>query len=318
MPDEAVVVDADGHTMEPDDLWAARMDRRRWGDWIPRKVVEDDVYEIYYAGGAVRGGGRELQDAMAAAVGMTPKQFHDMLQSLRVPGGHDPDARVGDMDRDGIDVAVVYPSTALFFGPADPIDAFHDVEFVLDCQRAYNDWVAEYCAAHPRRLFAMGAVPLQTPDLAVVEAERAVQELGLQGVFVRPSAYVDELPLNHAVYDRFWAACQKFRLVAESENMMITNMAMDELHGGSGLGQAVGNTVDMVVTIGRLLMGGVCERFPRLRFLFLESGGGWMPTQLERMDEQVKAFPLDTRWVTLLPSEYFGIKAWTASNRAES
>jgi predicted TIM-barrel fold metal-dependent hydrolase len=235
------------------------------------------------------------------------------------------------MDRDGIDVAVLYPSTALFFGPDDPIDAFHDVEFVLDCQRAYNDWVAEYCAAHPRRLFAMAGVPLQAPDLAVMEAERAVRERGLQGVFVRPSAYVEELPLNHSVYDPFWAACQnldvpvafhpgvhvdtpgacrKFRLVAESENMMVTNMAMDELHGGSGLGQAVGNTVDMIVTLGRLLMGGVCERYPRLRSLFLESGGGWIPTQLERMDEQVKAFPLEKRWLSLLPSEYFRRQCW--------
>ena len=92
--------------------------------------------------------------------------------------------------------------------------------------------------------------------------------------------------------------------------MMVTNMAMDELHGGSGLGQAVGNTVDMIVTLGRLLMGGVCERFPRLRFLFLESGGGWIPTQLERMDEQVKAFPLEKRWLSLLPSEYFRRQCW--------
>jgi predicted TIM-barrel fold metal-dependent hydrolase len=92
--------------------------------------------------------------------------------------------------------------------------------------------------------------------------------------------------------------------------MMVTNMAMDELHGGSGLGQAVGNTVDMIVTLGRLLMGGVCERYPRLRFLFLESGGGWIPTQLERMDEQVKAFPLEKRWLSLLPSEYFRRQCW--------
>jgi len=64
-------------------------------------------------------------------------------------------------------------------------------------------------------------------------------------------------------------------------------------------------TVDMIVSVGRLLMGGVCERFPKLRFLFLESGGGWMATQLQRMDEQVKAFPLERRWLSLLPSEYF-------------
>src|SRR5262249_33627489 len=47
-----------------------------------------------------------------------------------------------------------------------------------------------------------------------------------------------------------------------------------------------------------------------LRFLFLESGGGWIPTQLERMDEQVKAFPLEKRWLSLLPSEYFRRQCW--------
>jgi uncharacterized protein len=150
-------------------------------------------------------------------------------------------------------------------------------------------------------------------------------------VFIRPSAYLfggggEELPLNHRAYDSFWAACQdldvpvalhpgvhvdtpgacrKFGLVATTGNIMLSNMARDEMHGGSALGQAVGNTVDMIVSMGRLLMGGVCERFPRLRFLFLESGGGWIPTQLERMDEQVKAFPLEKRWLSLLPSEYF-------------
>jgi predicted TIM-barrel fold metal-dependent hydrolase len=328
---EQLVVDADGHTMEPDDLWVERMDHMRGGDWIPRKVVEDEVYETTYVGGVVRGGGRELQDAMAAAVGMTAREFHDLLASLRVPGGYDPHARVADMDRDGIDVAVVYPSLGLFFGPSDPIPALHDIDFVTDCQRAYNEWVAEYCAAYPSRLFAMAAVPLQDVDRAVAEAERAVGKLGLKGVFIRPSAYIDELPLNHSVYDRFWAACQDldvpvtlhpgvhvdtpgacrtFKLVAESENMMVTNMAMDELHGGSGLGQAVGNAVDMIVSLGRLLMGGVCERFPRLRLLFLEAGGGWIPTQLQRMDEQVKAFPLEKRWLTLLPSEYFRRQCW--------
>jgi predicted TIM-barrel fold metal-dependent hydrolase len=92
---------------------------------------------------------------------------------------------------------------------------------------------------------------------------------------------------------------------------------MDELHGGSGLGQAIGNTVDMVVTLGRLLMGGVCERFPTLRLLFLESGGGWVPTQLQRMDEQVEAFPLEQRWLSLLPSEYFRRQCWVCFEAEE-
>ena len=333
-----LVVDADGHTMEPDDLWVERMDAGKWGDWIPRKVVEDEVYETIYAGGVIRVGGRELRDELARKVGKTPRELYEMLQSLRIPGGHDPHARLADMDRDGIDVAVMYPSLALFFGPLDPIPAFQDVEFVTACQRAYNDWVAEYCAAAPTRLFAMAAVPLQDPERAVAEAERAVNGLGLRGAFIRPSAYVDELPLNHSVYDRFWAACQdldvpvalhpgvhvdtpgacrKFGLVRESENMMLVNSAVDERYGGSGLGQAVGNTADMIVTLGRLLMGGACERFPRLRLLFLEAGGGWIPTQLQRMDEQVEAFPLERRWLSLLPSEYFARQCYAGFEAEE-
>jgi predicted TIM-barrel fold metal-dependent hydrolase len=222
---------------------------------------------------------------------------------------------------------------AMFFGPCDPIPALRDIEFVADCIRAYNDWIAEFCSAAPERLFGVAAVPLQDPERAVHELERAVEQLGLCGAFIRPSAYVDELPLNHPVYDPFWAACQdldvpvglhpgvhvdtpgacvKFGLVEQSENLLVSNMAMNELHGGSGLGQAVGNTVDMVVTLGRLLMGGVCERFPRLRILVLESGGGWVPTQLQRMDEQVKAFPLEQRWLSMLPSEYFARQCWVS------
>ena len=155
----------------------------------------------------------------------------------------------------------------------------------------------------------------------------------MRGVFARPSAYVDELPLNHSAYDDFWStcerlhmpvafhpgvhvdtpgACRKFDLVAPSENTTVTNMAMDEIHGGSALGQAVGNVVDMVVTMGRVLMGGVCERFPNLRLVFLESSGGWMPSMLERMDEQVQAFPLERRWLSLLPSEYFARQCYVS------
>ena len=123
LQDGTLVVDGDGHVMEPEDLWTARMDASRWGDWIPHKESDHETYETIYTGGAIRGGGRELQYQMAEAVGMTPKEFYDLLASLRRPGGYDPDARVVDMDADGIDAAVLYPSQAMFFGPNDPIPA---------------------------------------------------------------------------------------------------------------------------------------------------------------------------------------------------
>jgi predicted TIM-barrel fold metal-dependent hydrolase len=331
---QALVVDGDGHIMEePNEIWTPeRIDHERWGDWIPRKEVADEIYETVYVGGVVRGGGKELHDQMAAAVGMSPREFYDLLEGLRRPGGHDPAARLADLDADGIDAAVLYPSQAMFFGPVDEIPALRDNAFVADCLHAYNEWLAEFCTAAPDRLFGVAGVPLQDVERAVGEVHAAVAS-GLRGVFIRPSAYVDELPLNHRVYDPFWSACEelgvpvafhpgvhvdtpgacrKFDLVAVSENQVVTNMAMDEIHGGSALGQAVGNPVDMIVTMGRMLMGGVCERFPRLKLVFLESSGGWVPSILERMDEQVQAFPLERRWLSLLPSEYFARQCYVS------
>ena len=173
MAREALVVDGDGHVMEPEDLWTSRMDADRWGDWIPHKETDNETYETIYTGGVIRGGGSELQYQMADAVGMTPKEFYDLLESLRRPGGYDPNARVVDMDADGIDAAVLYPSQAMFFGPNDLIPALHDIDFVTDCIRAYNDWIAEYCAAHPTRLFGVAGTPLQDIDARRRRSARA-------------------------------------------------------------------------------------------------------------------------------------------------
>jgi predicted TIM-barrel fold metal-dependent hydrolase len=180
--DGMLMVDGDGHVFEPEDVWTDRMDAAKWGDWIPRKVLEDDVYETIYVGGEIRGGGRELTDEMAAAVGMTAAEFYDLTAPLRVPGGAEPDARIEALDVDHVDAAVLYPSMALFFGPSDPIPALHDLDFVTDCIRAYNEWIADFCAAHPKRLFGVAGAPLQDVDRAVAETRRACGELGLRGV----------------------------------------------------------------------------------------------------------------------------------------
>ncbi|MEX0664108.1 MAG: amidohydrolase family protein [Acidimicrobiia bacterium] len=347
---DALVIDGDGHLMEPPDMWTARMDAGTWGDDIPHFDAEG----TFSIGGVTRIGGPGINEEVARINGVTVEElfasYARTMSSTDMSGGHDPHARIKAMDADGLDVAVVYPTKSLQFGPCDPIPLIRDnVDFVLDCHRAYNDWASEYCAAYPDRIFAIAAVPLQDIDLAVAEAERAVNMLGMKGIAIRPSAYQfagparsgtgipgagpsgrsplqDDLPFSNRVYDPFWAACQdldvpvglhpiahvdtpganrKFGLLRDSPSLNMTNSASDENHGGSALGQAIGNPVDMIVSMGRLLMGGVCERFPRLRFVFLESGGGWCATQLERMDEQIEAFPLEGRRLSLMPSEYF-------------
>ena len=99
-----------------------------------------------------------------------------------------------------------------------------------------------------------------------------------------------ERPWNHPCYDPLWSLCEEldvpialhpathvdfpnavrlFDLINREANISINNRGTDELHGGGAISHAVGAPVDAIVAMGRFILGGVCERFPRLRILFL-------------------------------------------------
>ena len=87
-----------------------------------------------------------------------PATFRPLADAL--PGGSDPMARLRDMDAEGIDQAVLYPTIGLYFSVVD------DPAAAVALAAAYNDWLAGYCAADPRRLFGAAMLPLQDPDAA--------------------------------------------------------------------------------------------------------------------------------------------------------
>lgn len=325
------IVDADGHVFEPHDLWVNRMDAKRWGDDIPRYVPEDDDgIESWYFGGVQRFHGTGI---FGCSAGFDPDEL--IARSWKYTEGHaagwDPVERVRVLDEEGIDLSILYPTMAILFGPLDEIPIIRDPEFVLACQRAYNDWVADYCRSHPDRLAAVATVPIQDIPLALAETRRAREKLGLCGVMLRSAAPHEGIPFNHPDFDPFWNLCQEldlavalhpathtdfpnavrqFDLIGRDKNVSRNNRGTDELHGGGAISHAVGAPVDAIVSLGRLLMGGVCERFPRLRFLILEAGGGWAPAILHTMDEEIRARAHERRWLSMLPSEYFKRQMW--------
>jgi len=219
----------------------------------------------------------------------------------------------------------------MFFGPCDEIPGLRDTAFVADCQRAYNDWLADFCAVD-RRACRCGGRAVADVARRVARGRARGRAWAGRAVFVRPSAYVGRASAQPSRDDDFWSTCQelgvpvafhpgvhvdtpgacrKFGLVAISENATITNMAMTRFHGGSALGQAVGNPVDMIVTMGRVLMGGVCERYPRLKLVFLEraAGGCLHCSNAWRAGRRI---PLERRWLSLLPSEYFARQCYVS------
>ncbi|MHB8439362.1 MAG: amidohydrolase family protein [Acidimicrobiales bacterium] len=329
------VVDADSHVIEPVDLWTDRMDGKRWGNWIPRT---DPTTGWHYVGGQARRAGLESLRRASAFSGVAVERIAENVDRTRhARTATDPAERLGHMDEAKIDAAVLYPGDALFFGPDDRIEALGNAEFVRDCQRAYNDWLSEYCSADPDRLFGVALVPLQDIGLAIGEAVRALDH-GLRAVVVRPSPYIGELPLSHSIYDPFWSVCQelnmtvafhsgvhsdtpgasrKFGLVVDDPDITVVQNTVSAIYAGAGLGHTVGGTVDTMVTMARLIMGGVCERYPGLRFLFLETGAGWLPSVLERLDRQVEELPLEGENLTMAPSAYFRRQCYVSSTGDE-
>src|SRR6267154_1969199 len=145
------VVDADGHILEPIDLWDTYMDPA-FRDRAPRLVKGDNgkqclVMDEHVVGNNQRGiGGIGGVGARQGVVAADAMEYQDGK-----PGGFDPHKRIPDMDADGIDAAFLYPSLGLFSG------AIHDPQLAAATCRAYNRWLADYCQPYPDRLF--GASP---------------------------------------------------------------------------------------------------------------------------------------------------------------
>jgi predicted TIM-barrel fold metal-dependent hydrolase len=118
------------------------------------------------------------------------------------------------------------------------------------------------------------------------------------------------LRLNHLPVDTPWTRGEiDFRPILPG---------MDQGHNNHFFAQAISNPVDLMSAIAFMTGGGVFERFPELRVVFLESNGGWIVTWLERLDHHAKEFGFDVPWLQKRPSEYFRENCWISFDPDES
>src|SRR6476659_992864 len=195
------VIDADGHILEPLDLWDKYIDPG-FRDRAPRIVKQENgkerlIMEEHAVGDGQRGIGRI--GAVGARQGVV--EADTMAYKDGKPGGFDPHKRIPDMDADGIDAAFLYPSLGLFSG------AIHDPPLAAAVCRAYNRWLADYCKPYHERLFGVAMVRLHDVVLAVEEMRFARKELVFRGWFLRPNPY-DGKMIDHPHFERFWSAAE--------------------------------------------------------------------------------------------------------------
>ena len=301
------VIDSDGHVVEPDSLWEDYSEPA-FRDQLAQPgggYVQVTAMQRAYGGSAAAAvQERATGEHWGEIVGESWEEA--ARDKMGRPGGYDPNARLVDMDDEGIDVAVLYP-TAMLSWIEEP-----DV-FAAAC-RAYNAWLRDYCAAAPSRLYGAGIVPLQDVEAAIAEMERCVNALGFKAVMIRPAPYVSGTKLNDPVYDPFWAAAAALGCpigVHPSPHGDMDNACrlLDLYDGvsnpteGLALRQGLNNAIDLQLAVGYFTLGGICERHPNLRVAFLEGTGGWMASMLERFDHQMEIF--GSRDQRTLPSELF-------------
>jgi len=293
-----LVVDADGHVVEPRDAWTSVAEPFR-----PVITSDRHGYEHVVVDGA------EILAVPLGTLATPGARFSDPESFLSVeqahPGGSDPRARLADMDLEGIDQAVLFPSIGLYFWALD------DPLAAVPIARAYNDWLASYCAADPTRLFGAAMVPMQDPAAAAAELRRARHELGFVAAFVRPNPCCGR-SLSDRAYEPVWEAAEDTSMtvaVHEGSSVIVPTLGSDRPFNPLVL-HAVSHAFEEMLACAQLIAFGVLERHPSLRVVFLESSGGWVPFWLERLDEQADSFGGFCPELRLKPSEYFARQCW--------
>lgn len=195
------VMDSDMHIVEPADLWERYIDPA-FKDRAPRGLsrhprdlgvqVGESIFPLP---------NRSYSNAIAPL--MTGQQdIYTDAEARHWDSG----SQVTAMDNEGIDMAVLFPSRGLFTLGADGMDP----ALATAISRAYNDWLAEFCAGGSDRMFGAGMIPPHDIEGAISEARRAVNELGFKTVFVRPNP-VNGRNWHDAYYDPLWAEIVRIR-----------------------------------------------------------------------------------------------------------
>ena len=317
MGDSLRFIDSDGHVVE-----TGRM-VEEMADHAP-KGWRDRILE------ARGGGARRSAEYHEPTAEDTSSER--LINPMMRPGGHQAGPRVQDMDAEGIDVSVLYPTFLL------GVQGLADVDLAEAQCQAYNNWLSDHVAETPGRLWGAAVVPQQDIGRAAEEIRRAAALPGIKAAFIRPNPTADWKPFNHPVYDPIWkaasdsgmplglhpflapdlpGACLAFRLGTVSA----TNTEAD--NDATSLGnifftQAIANPFDMMNSLTFILAGGVCERYPDLKLVFLEANGGWIVPWLERLDHHYEVFDWDVPTLKMAPSGYFRRQCWISFDTDES
>ena len=281
------VIDADTHLTEPVDLWTARIPER-FRDGAPRVLLHEPTGTWRWRWGTA---GAAWSATTAWPGGGSSRPSCPPTLEEADPACYDAKARLAHMDANGIYAQVLYPNVIAFEGHA--FMALTDDELKLACVRTYNDYQIEFASIAPGPLRPLAVLPFWDLEASMAELRRC-HGMGHQGRPVggdarearpprlhRPalgpalrrgpgSRHVDQLPCRRREHGRGDRAGHEPGGLRPGLNAARSSMSF----------------ISNARTIGLLLTSGLCDRFPRLDFVSVESGFGYVPFLLDSLDWQ--------------------------------
>ena len=316
------VMDSDIHVMEPLDLWVQYIEPK-FKDNAPQ--VDPNTGRLHSLGRPIPAYSdrqdrervlrvrREHSNERFAASGRVPTGGAEtMLQRGSFFSAHEsggevegsyPASMLEALEIEGIDVAVCFRTLAAHVIAMDDMDP----KLSAAICRAFNNWLRVYCDAEPKRLQLGAQIPIHDVNLAVAESHRCVTELGAV-TLVLPSNQICGRTWYDEYYEPFWTEAEKLGVPVSFHGIHLAyqeHLARRYMDNHA-LGHAVAHPVEMMCTLGSLLIGGVFERHPGLKVAFLEANCSWVPWWLYSLDEHEEKMGDKERFgLKLAPSEYF-------------
>lgn len=295
------VFDADGHVIEPTELYFSGLDPA-----MRSRVEVDQSLGTHHGhlfplvdGKSTFGGSPWMRDYLRTDGGkqVLEERFGDIARA-----GFDPPSMLRALDIQQITWAALFPSFSLHVPFTDHLQG----DLAAALTRAYNRWISSYAADGDGRLVGVAVLPLHDVALAEAELRYTVENEGTRAVMIRPNP-VHGRPLHHPDHDRLFAA------LCDLDVTMLLHEGRGGQHPFAGdrfdtwyASHVVSHPFEMMLAVLGLSVEGVFARHPKLRVGLLESGTGWLAWWLHRMDEHHELFgPSERPDLDRTPREYF-------------
>ena len=229
--------------------------------------------------------------------------------------GYNAEAQVMGMEIEGIDIAVVYPTTGLSLIARNNMDP----QLSLALCQAYNNWIHDFCQYSPDQLNFVAMLPFHDVNLACKELLRCVNELGAVGSFLRPNLVND-----HYWHSNYWTPLYNLHeelnvTLGFHEGTGAWYSHMNTLYGENRFYRHVtSHWIEMQQALVAMVIGGVFEFHPNLRVGFLEAQNSWVPGLLTRIEWDYPQYrDSHAPYLSLTPKEYFQRNCWAAVEGSE-